>query len=144
MLTDELKKHLADSYVLFTKTAGFHWNIEGDNFPQYHEFLGELYAEIYENVDRIAEYLRALDAYAPGSLSAMLGLTELKEEKLILLPPEIFQQLYSDIQTVINHLKDAFDVATADREQGIANFFADRIDAYEKHSWMIRSILKKV
>jgi DNA-binding ferritin-like protein len=74
----------------------------------------------------------------------MLELTELKEEKLILLPPEIFQQLYSDIQTVINHLKDAFDVATADREQGIANFIADRIDAYEKHSWMIRSILKKV
>ena len=144
MLADELKKHLADSYVLFTKTAGFHWNIEGKDFPQYHEFLGDLYAEIYENVDRIAEYLRALDVYAPGALFTMLGATQLKEEKMILLPLEIFQQLYNDIDTVIKHLKDAFDVATEAREQGIANFIADRIDAYEKHNWMIRSIIKKV
>ena len=144
MLADELKKHIADAYVLFTKTAGFHWNIEGDNFPQYHEFLGELYAEIYESIDRLSEYVRTLNVYAPDSLTDMLELTRLKEETMELFPRELFTQLYNDIDTVIKHLKDVFDVATTDREQGIANFIADRIDAYSKHNWMIRSIHKKI
>ena len=141
-LADELKKHIADAYILFTKTAGFHWNIEGDNFPQYHKFLGKLYAEIYSSIDRLSEYVRILDFYALDSLADMLELTRLKEQTMELFPRELFTQLYSDIDTVIEHLKDVFDLATEHREQGIANFIADRLDAYDKHNWMIRSILK--
>jgi len=143
-LADELKKHIADAYVLFTKAAGFHWNIEGDNFPQYHEFLGELYADIYSSIDRLSEYVRTLDVYALDSLADMLELTQLKEQTMELFPRELFTQLYNDIDTVSQHLEDVFDVATEQREQGIANFIADRLDAYGKHNWMIKSILKKI
>lgn len=144
MLVDELKTHLGDSFVLFTKAAGFHWNVEGPHFPQYHEFLGDLYAEIYGSVDKTAEYIRTLDVYAPGSMAEMLGFTQLKEEKLVLLDTELFQQLYNDLETVIEHLDNTFDVAAAERNQAIANYIADRIDAYEKHCWMLRSIIKRV
>lgn len=142
MLVDDLKTHLGSAFTLFTKAAGFHWNVEGSNFPQYHEFLGSLYGEVYTSIDRTAEYIRTLNAYAPGGLKAMQTLSVLQDEPLVLMPSEMMTQLYSDIEQVIEQLDVCFDSAATENKQGIANFIAERLDAYEKHSWMIRSILK--
>lgn len=142
MLVDDLKTHLGSAFTLFTKAAGFHWNVEGSNFPQYHEFLGSLYGEVYGSIDRTAEYIRTLNAYAPGGLKAMQTLSVLQDEPLVLMPSEMMTQLYSDIEQVLEQLDVCFDSAATENKQGIANFIAERLDAYEKHSWMLRSILK--
>ena len=142
MLVYDLKVHLGTTFTLFTKAAGFHWNVEGSNFPQYHEFLGKLYGEVYGSIDRTAEYIRTLDAYAPGGLKALQSLSVLQDEPLVLMPTEMMTQLYSDIEQVIEQLEACFDSAAEENKQGIANYIAERIDAYEKHLWMIRSILK--
>jgi DNA-binding ferritin-like protein len=44
--------------------------------------------------------------------------------------------------TLLAVLNEAFSVATSENQQGIANFIAERVDAMQKHNWMIRSILK--
>ena len=142
MLVDDLKTHLGTTFTLFTKAAGFHWNVEGSNFPQYHEFLGDLYSEVYSSIDRTAEYIRVLNTYAPGGLKALQNLSVLQDEPLVLMPSEMMTQLYSDIEQVLEQLEACFDSAAAENKQGIANYIAERIDAYEKHLWMIRSILK--
>ena len=142
MLVDDLKTHLGSAFTLFTKAAGFHWNVEGANFPQYHEFLGGLYGEVYTSIDRTAEYIRTLNAYAPGGLKAMQTLSILQDEPLVLLPTEMMTQLYSDIEQVLEQLEVCFDSAATENKQGINNYIAERIDAYEKHNWMLRSILK--
>lgn len=65
MLKDKLKQVLGTSFAFYIKAAGFHWNIEGPNFPQYHAFLGDLYNEVYGSIDQLAEIIRQLDSYAP-------------------------------------------------------------------------------
>ena len=69
MLADNLKVLLGSTFAFYVKIHGFHFNIEGDNFPQYHEFLGDFYTEVYGSIDPIGEYIRTLDSYAPGSLT---------------------------------------------------------------------------
>ena len=59
MLADTLTKVLADTVVFYFKAHSFHWNVTGSNFPQYHEFLGNVYEQVYGNVDRLAEEIRA-------------------------------------------------------------------------------------
>ena len=142
MLVDDLKTHLGTTFSLFTKAAGFHWNVEGSNFPQYHSFLGDLYNEVYDSADRTAEYIRTLNAYAPGGLKVLQTLSVLQDEPLVLMPTEMMTTLYSDIEQVVDQLDTAFESAAKENKQGIANYIAERIDAYEKHLWMIRSILK--
>ena len=142
MLVDDLKTHLGTTFSLFTKAAGFHWNVEGSNFPQYHNFLGDLYNEVYDSADRTAEYIRTLNAYAPGGLKVLQTLSVLQDEPLVLMPTEMMTTLYSDIEQVVDQLDTAFESAAKENKQGIANYIAERIDAYEKHLWMIRSILK--
>jgi starvation-inducible DNA-binding protein len=144
MLVDNMKTLLGSSVSLYIKSANFHWNVEGPDFPQYHEFFGEFYAEIYGTIDTIAEYIRALDSYTPASLKRFQELSIIPDQTMQQAPMGMFQELFNDNATMLKFLTDTFDVATLERQQGIANFIAERIDAHQKHQWMIRSILKSV
>ena len=142
MLSDNLKVLLASVNSLSIKAQNFHWNVEGDNFPQYHEFFGNFYEEVYSSVDRIAEYIRTLDSYAPGSLSRYAELTIIEDQTKIPRPNLMFAELLSDNEKMIDLLNACFSSAEEENKQGIANFIAERLDAHEKHGWMLRSILK--
>jgi len=142
MLVYNMKVLLASSFSLYLKSSNFHWNTEGPNFPQYHEFLGDFYADIYGTVDTTAEYIRALDSYTPGSLIRFQELTIIQDCTEQLLPMDQFTELLADSTKLLEYLNGTFILAVGENQQGIANFLAERIDAMQKHNWMLRSILK--
>lgn len=144
MLVDDLKVLLATQVSLYIKSANFHWNIEGTNFPQYHDFLGDYYSEVYDQVDRIAEYIRTLDSYTPASLSMFTELTLIQDQNMVKLPVGMLTELYADNSLMIDYLNKVFASATAEGKQGICNFIADRLDSHEKSGWKLRSILKSL
>lgn len=143
MLKDDLKTVFGTSFVFYVKAAGFHWNVEGPNFPQYHEFLGGIYQEVYGSLDQLAEIIRQLDSYAPGSLSRFLELSAIQEQPQIPRAELMMAELLNDNEIVIQCLNASFASATAENKQGICDFIAGRLDAHEKHGWMLRSILKR-
>ena len=144
MLSDSLKKLLATSFSFYLKTANYHWNIEGKEFLSYHPWLGDLYSDVYDTIDRLAEYLRTLQAYTPASLTRFMELTEIEDQLEVVQPPALFQQLLDDNQKLLDMFNTTFSVATIENQQGIANFIAERIDAHQKYAWQIRSTLKNV
>jgi starvation-inducible DNA-binding protein len=141
-LIEMMRKVLADHYAFQLKAHNYHWNVEGSNFPQYHEFFGNLYEEVFGAVDPIAEQIRALDAYVPGSFSRFLELTEIEDELSIPNGVEMARRLMVDNQKVIMTLDMAFKLADELDQQGLADFIAGRLDAHKKHGWMLRSITK--
>lgn len=143
MLADSLKTLLGTSYAFVIKAQNFHWNIEGPNFPQYHSFLGDLYSEVYDSIDKTAEYIRTLESYAPGSLTRFKELSIIEDQIKIPRAELMMEELYSDNEKIIELLKQSFSNAEQENKQGIANFIAERDDAHNKHAWMLRSILKK-
>jgi starvation-inducible DNA-binding protein len=141
-LIEMMRKVLADTFAMYLKAHNYHWNVEGSNFPQYHDFFGNLYQELHGAVDPIAEEIRALDAYVPGSLSRFLELTEIEDELSIPNGVEMARRLMVDNQKVIMTLDMAFKLADEFDQQGLADFIAGRIDTHNKHGWMLRSITK--
>lgn len=141
-LQELMKKVLADSFAFYLKAQNFHWNVEGVNFPQYHEFFGNLYQEVYGSVDATAEQIRALDSYAPGSFTRFLELTDIEDITTIPTSMEMVSILTTDNQKVLETLNMAFKVAESLDEQGLADYIAGRIDSHKKHAWMLRSITK--
>lgn len=141
-LQEIMKKVLADTFAMYLKAHNYHWNVEGPSFPQYHEFFGNLYEELFGAIDPIAEHIRALNAYAPGSFSRFLELSDIEDELNI--PPaiEMARKLYMDNDLVINTLNVAFKLAEKFEQNGLSNFIQDRIDIHKKHGWMLRSITK--
>jgi starvation-inducible DNA-binding protein len=142
-LSEQLKVVLADTFAMYLKSQNFHWNVEGDDFPMYHSFFGDLYGELYGAVDPIAEHIRTLDVYSPGSLGRFKELTSISDS---MSPPPVMtmiKELYTDNSTVTSSLTRAYKLAESNSKFGLANFLQDRIDAHEKHAWMLRSMLKR-
>ena len=143
ILTEKLKVVLANTFALYLKTHNFHWNVEGPNFPQYHSFFDSLYNELWEATDGIAEHIRALDDYAPGSFSRFDILSSIKDEVRILSAENMIKILYDDNEIVLKSIKEAYEEAEKSKECGVSNYLQDRYDVHKKHSWMLRSTLKK-
>ena len=142
MLADQLKITQADAFVLYLKVHFYHWNIEGPNFPQYHDFLQNLYQDVFASVDTIAELIRTLDVYAPGTLSRFQSLTTLEESDIIPDALTMIKNILEQNTLMLETLKKAYSMAEEEKQIGIANFLQDRIQAHEKHGWMLRSITK--
>ena len=141
-LQEIMKKVLADTFALYLKAHNYHWNVEGSNFPQYHEFFGNLYKELHDAVDPIAEEIRSLDAYAPGSFTRFMELTEIEDEITVPAGVEMARRLMTDNERVLATLNVAFKLADQFDKKGLADFLAGRIDIHNKHAWMLRSITK--
>jgi starvation-inducible DNA-binding protein len=144
-LTTAIKVLLANATVMYYKAHQFHWNIEGIEFTQYHEFFGDLYTDVYESIDPTAEWLRKLDDYAPVSMDELFKYKTLKEETTrVELLVDIFASLIAANQEVIDSLNKVFTIANANKQQGVCNFIADRIDTHQKHAWFLRASAKKI
>lgn len=141
-LIEQLKVILGTNFALYLKAHNFHWNIEGTNFPQYHKFLGDLYNSIWEQNDDIAEHIRQLDSYAPGSFTRFLELSAIEEELNIPQTLEMMSILKDDNDKFIIQLRAGIVVAEQANEPAVGNFLQDLLAAHQKHAWMLRSIIK--
>lgn len=142
MLIDELKRVQADTFAMANKAQYYHWNVEGSNFPQYHDFLGELYAELFTAVDGLAEHVRQLDAYAPAAHRMLMELTKIQDDNTVPADTEMFKRLLTDNDTVLEGLLLCYMTAEETKEIALANFLQDRIEAHTKHRWMLKATTK--
>jgi starvation-inducible DNA-binding protein len=141
-LINQLKTILGTNFALYLKAHGYHWNVEGPNFPQYHSFLDGFYNSVFGQTDSIAEHLRALNSYAPGSLARMLELADLQEATNIPDGIAMMRDLAADNDRFIMHLRAGIVAADGANEPAVGNFLQDLLDAHQKHGWMLRSIIK--
>ena len=142
-LIERLKKLTATMVALKFKAHGYHWNVEGDDFPQFHDFFGDIYADIDGSIDDLAENIRKLGGYAPYKLSRLSGLSDLPETNVSTDPVNMSKDLLEANEIAIRLLMSAFDVANESRQQGIANFLAGRIEMHQKWSWQLRASSKE-
>jgi starvation-inducible DNA-binding protein len=137
-----LKTAFASEYTFVLKAQNFHWNVEGPLFVQLHELFGNIYEEVYGSIDTFAEELRALQIYTPASLSKFNMLSVVEDENQVLDFQSMLRELLVDSEKMAQLFKVVFDMAEANGDHGLADFFAGRQDAHKKHSWMLRSCLK--
>lgn len=142
-LVELMKRLLADTFAFRLKAQYYHWNIEGPDFMQYHELLGTLYTDADGNVDTIAEHIRALGAYSPGSFKRFMELTVINDEETVPDALEMINRISEDHKKLHASMSAAHAVADELGQRGVVNFLEGLIDANEKTQWMLRSILKR-
>lgn len=141
-LTQAAKIAFASQFTFYLKSHFFHWNVEGIHFQELHSLFETIYSEVYESIDEFAEKIRSLDAYAPGSNSRFSMLTGISEETEVVEAGQMLVELLEDADKMALILKIVYDQAEAAGEHGFSNFLAERMDAFKKHAWMLRSSLK--
>ena len=137
-----LSKLLADTYSLYLKTHGFHWNLTGPMFNTLHTMFETEYNELWTAADVIAERIRALDVYAPGSYTQFAKLTSIPEETGIPEWKGMVQQLVDGHETASRTARATFKAADKADDQPTADLATQRMQEHEKTAWMLRSLLK--
>lgn len=137
-----LEKVLADSYTLYIKTHNFHWNVTGPMFQALHLLFETQYLELAQAVDTIAERIRALGYYAPGSYKQFSELTTIKEETGHPKATQMIEQLTIGQETIIRTCRELFSIADEAGDESTADLLTQRMEAHEKSAWMLRSLLE--
>lgn len=141
-LAQNLQNLVADVFVLYLRAHGYHWNVEGSDFFQYHGLFDEIASDIYGSLDPLAENIRKLGEYAPFTLQSFAASTVLTTNRVPTNPRSMASDLLEGNETVIGRLNECFKSANDEDQQGIANFLAERIDAHQKWSWFLKSAIK--
>ena len=141
-LIKQLKLILGTNFALYLKSHNYHWNIEGSNFPQYHSFLDGFYNDVWAQTDDIAEHIRYLDSYTPGSMERFLELADIEEATNVPDAMSMLRTLKMDNDRYIIHLRAGIVAAENANEPAVSNFLQDLLGAHQKKAWMLRSIIK--
>jgi len=141
-LTDDLKTFLADSVTMYFVAHEYHWNVEGQDFSQYHALFADIYEDVYSSIDIIAEDLRKLDEYAPFTLSKFIDLRTVESVEVAPNPKAMAKALLKVNEGVLVTIGKAFASATKANEQGIANFLAERENMHKKWHWQLTASTK--
>ncbi|MBN8828840.1 MAG: DNA starvation/stationary phase protection protein [Sphingobacteriia bacterium] len=138
-----LKKILAETYVLYVKSHSFHWNVEGQNFLELHTFFENIYTQLHEDIDEIAERIRALNSLAPYNYIELLSYSEVKECENHVTANEMIQILHQDFELIITHIRDAIEKTENYNDVETADLLTQKISTYGKTMWMLRALLTK-
>ena len=136
-----LAKLLADSYTLYLKTHNYHWNVTGPQFNTLHQMFEQQYTELAVAVDEIAERIRALGEWAPGSYSAFARLTSIEEEENVPDAEQMIRELVKGQEAVARTARAVIEAANAANDEPTADLLTQRMQVHEKNAWMLRSMV---
>jgi starvation-inducible DNA-binding protein len=142
-VADSLARVLANTYTLYLKTHNYHWNVTGPQFASLHTMFETQYTELAAAVDAIAERIRALHEFAPGSYSTFSRLGEIREAPET--PPkamDMVRDLAADNETLIRAAQEANKIAEQYGDVASGDLMIERMQAHAKAAWMLRAHLE--
>jgi starvation-inducible DNA-binding protein len=137
-----LSKLLADTYTLFLKTHNFHWNVTGTMFDTLHKLFEVQYNELFAAADEVAERIRSLGSYAPGSYTEFARLATVKEASGTPKALDMVKELLEGHETVARTARQTFPAAENGADEATVDLLTQRLQYHEKTAWMLRSLLE--
>lgn len=133
---------MADTYSLYLKTHNYHWNVTGPMFQTLHLMFEQQYTELWAAVDLIAERIRALGHFAPGTYKALGNLTSIAEDEGVPPAKDMIRNLVKGHERVATTARKLFTAADKASDQPTADLLTQRLEIHEKTAWMLRSLLE--
>jgi starvation-inducible DNA-binding protein len=140
-IADQLARVTADTYTLYLKTHNYHWNVTGPMFNTLHLMFEEQYNELWMAVDLLAERIRSLGEFAPGSYREFAQLTSIDEADGIPTAEAMLADLVAGHEAVARTARAALAVADGANDQPTVDLLTQRLQIHEKTAWMLRSML---
>ncbi len=137
---EALKKLLADSYTLYLQTHNFHWNVTGVRFRDLHMMFEEHYTELATAIDEIAERIRSLGVFAPGTYRTFLDLTAIQPVEGVPTAEEMVSILTKNHEQIVKTCRQALKIAQDADDESSVSLISDRMVIHEKTAWMLRAM----
>ncbi len=142
-ICQQLSHLLADTYTLYLKTHNFHWNVTGSMFQTLHLMFEKQYNEMWQAVDGIAERIRALGFFAPGTYREFGELSSISESSGVPNAEKMVHELVEGHEAVCRTARSIFPLVQSAEDEGTIDLLTTRLQYHEKTAWMLRSLLAR-
>ena len=142
-IAEGLSHVMADTYALYLKTHNYHWNVTGPMFQTLHLMFEEQYNELWRSVDVVAERIRALGHFAPGTYKTLGQLSSIDEEEGVPSATEMIKNLVKGHERAAVTARELFPMAEKANDQATADLLTQRLEVHEKTAWMLRSLVEE-
>lgn len=132
---------LGETYALYFKTHGYHWNVTGPRFKALHELFMEQYTELWQALDELAERIRALGEFAPSSSDELASYATIKPDNGVPDAEAMIENLVRGHETLAQVAKDGVEAAEGNGDAVTADLLTQRASVAEKTAWMLRASL---
>ncbi len=138
-VADGLERLLADTYTLYLKTQGYHWNVTGPMFRSLHLMFEEQYVDLRDAVDVVAERILSLGFPAPATFAAFSRLSTVAEDDTVPVAIDMVKSLAAGHETAAKTAREVVQTAEAAHDVATADLATQRVDVHEKTAWMLRA-----
>lgn len=138
-LSDALGRLLPNVIAFYLNAHGAHWNVEGSDFPEYHAFFQEIYSDVYESIDPLAESIRKLGDFPRFHVSDIAEESIISDKARSTSSWDFVDSLALGNTQILTMIGECLDLANAANQQGILNFLAERQDMHQKWAWQLRA-----
>ena len=136
---EALRKVLGETYALYFKTHGYHWNVTGPRFKSLHELFMQQYTELWQALDELAERIRALGEFAPGSSDEIASYATIKPDNGVPDAEDMINNLVRGHETIARVARQGVEAAEKGDDVVTADLLTQRAAAAEKAAWMLRA-----
>ena len=136
---EALRNVLGETYALYFKTHGYHWNVTGPRFKSLHELFMQQYTELWTALDELAERLRSLGEFAPGSTDEMLSTATIKPDNGVPDSEDMINNLVRGHETLAEVARAGVDAAESTGDIVTVDLLTQRAAISEKAAWMLRA-----
>ena len=138
---EQLTEVFNDNFVAYFRSHAAHVNITGRNFASDHKLLQKVYEDLQEQIDRLGELLRTIDAYMPCDIGDVIANSHIGSGAIEGNAEELISYVADDLEQLKEGYEELMTVAEEDGHKEIANYAQDRILAIAKHIWMLKATL---
>ena len=141
-LASHLNNLLADYSIFYQNSRGYHWNIQGDKFFELHVKFEELYNDLFEKIDEIAERILTLGFTPNHSYKDYQKLADITESEDVKDGYKAVEEILSTFKTLLKKQRTILDLSGDIGDEGTNALMSDYIREQEKTVWMYSSFLK--
>ncbi|MBY0291985.1 MAG: DNA starvation/stationary phase protection protein [Alphaproteobacteria bacterium] len=141
-ITMALTEYFADTTVVYFKTHGFHWNVEGTNFYPLHLMFEKFYQELWESMDEVAERIRTFGEHAPSGFSELLNRASIQESVGVPASHIMIATLRADYLVLAAKAYEVGSIANGYGDVVTTDMMTEKATFLEKAAWMLQSSMQ--
>ena len=142
-VAEALSTFLSSTYTLYMKTLYYHWNVTGMQFTSLHELFEQQYTDLHQAGDSLAERIRALGHFTPGTFRDYLEHSAISEDSEL---PENAQTMVSNLladnETCSREARNVLKVAEEAGDEVTVDMMVARMATHDDAAWMLRATLE--
>lgn len=142
-LSQKLNDLLANYQVYYSNIRGFHWNVKGEKFFELHAKFEELYTDLIDKIDELAERILTLGFEPEYRYTKYLEVSEIKEATQTHDGIQDVKDLVDGLSLLIAKQRAILAKSGEAEDEGTSALMSDYIREQEKLVWMYSAFLNK-